>query len=227
MTEMQNRTDGNEPIYGSRSVQFKEIKDTSSEEFRKAMRIYTTSIMENERRPIDNIEEALRCGKNRLMIGHLCNNVVLMALLYPLEAMPFVLLDYLAVAKEYRSIGIGERFLKNIFRLIDDIRFNYLLVEVENPYHVEDESRTRRVNFYKKLGLKELKGLRYIMPPLQGAEPTEMILMVLSKLNEDYLEGSEIMDAIIRIFIELYHRDADDEILATILKGIPDKIRLV
>jgi len=118
-------------------------------------------------------------------------------------------------------------FLKNIFSIIDDIQFEYLLGEVESPYLELDKSKTRRVNFFKRLGMKELKDVRYILPPFQGTSPTEMILMVFSKMGENRLIGDEVRNIIIRIFSEIYNRDEDDEILALNLKGIPDLIRLI
>ena len=208
-------------------VKFCEVKDVLSDEFKEAMRIYINTFPENIRRPVAFIEMEIKGDKTRLIIGRIDDKIVSMALLCPLKGTSFVLGDYLAIREEYQSQGIGEHFLKNIFSIIDDIQFEYLLGEVESPYIEQDKSKMRRVNFFKRLGMKELKDVRYILPPLQGTSPTEMILMVFSKMEENRLIGDEVRNIIIRIFSEIYNRDEDDEILALNLKGIPDLIRLI
>lgn len=207
-------------------AKFEEINDISSAEFQAAMKIYTTSFPENERRPFASIEAIILSGKARLIIGCMDNQVVLMALLYPVTGTTFMLVDYLAIAEEYRGRGLGQKFIKDLFNTIDGTEFQYLLVEIENPYMDRDEVKARRARFYRRLGLKELVGLRYLLPPLKGTTPTEMILMVLSRVDGDYLDGQWIRDIIVRIFGELYHRGVDDEILASILSGVPDQIKL-
>lgn len=208
-------------------VEFHEVLDTSSEEFKDAMGIYLTSFPENERRPVATIEREMETGKSRLIIGRVDDRVVLMALLHPIKGTSFVLGDYMAIDEEYRSLGIGAAFMNNIFNILDGIEFDYFLGEIENPYLEEDELKARRVEFFRRLGMKELKDVRYILPPLQGTLPTEMILMVLCKTEADCLNGEEVRDILRRIFRNIYARGEDDEILALILEGMPDMIRLV
>ena len=227
MATVEGDQSSNKAIRLSPLVKFCDVKDVASEEFKEAMRIYIDTFPENVRRPISSIETAVKGDKSRLIIGRINDNIVSMALLCPLQGTSFVLGDYLAIKEEYRSKGIGEHFIKNIFSIIDDIQFEYLLGEVESPYLEEDKSKVRRVNFFKRLGMKELKDVRYILPPFQGTSPTEMILMVFSKTEESRLLGSELRNIIIRIFSEIYDRDEEDEILALNLKGIPDLIRLI
>jgi len=227
MATVEGDQSSNKAIRLSPLVKFCDVKDVASEEFKEAMRIYIDTFPENVRRPISSIETAVKGDKSRLIIGRINDNIVSMALLCPLQGTSFVLGDYLAIREEYRSQGIGEHFLKNIFSIIDDDQFEYVIGEVENPYLELDKSKMRRVRFFKRLGMKELKDLRYILPPLQGTLPTEMILMVFSKKEKDSLVGEEIRNIISRIFSELYNRDEDDEILASILKGIPDLISLI
>ncbi len=74
--------------------------------------------------------------------------------------------------------------------------------------------------------MKELKDVRYILPPLQGTVPTEMILMVFSRTEKDYLSRTEVGDMLMRIFRYIYEREDDDEILNLILEELPDTISL-
>lgn len=207
-------------------VEFHEVLDTSSREFEEAMGIYLASFPENERRPVATIEMEMKSGKSRLIVGRVDDRVVLMALLHPIKGTSFVLGDYMAIDEKYRSLGIGAAFMNNIFNILDDIEFDYFLGEIENPYLGEDDLKARRVEFFKRLGMKELKDVRYILPPLQGTLPTEMILMVLCKTEADCLNGEEVRDILRRIFRNIYARGEDDEILALILEGMPDRIKL-
>ncbi len=182
---------------------------------------------ENERRPIASLESEISSRKSRLIVGKIEGRVAFMSLLHPVKGTSFLLCDYIAIAEGYRNLGIGERFLKNIFSILSDIEFSCCLYEVENPYLDRDELKKRRVRFFKRMGMKELKDVRYLLPPLQGSNPTEMILMVLCKTEANCLKGGELRDTLIRIFRSIYGRKEDDEILAEILAGIPDRIELV
>lgn len=212
----------------SHLVKFDEVDDASSVEFDEAMKIYIAAFPDNERRPVAVVKAMLNSGRSRLIVGRVGNESALafMALLYPLTGTPFLLGDYLATAEGYRNKGIGKAFLGNIFDLIGDMRFKYFLVQVENPYIDHDEMKMRRTKFYKGLGMKELKGIRYILPPLQGTTPIELILMVLSTEDEDCLAGEILKAMIIQMFEELYDRHEGDEFLTLILGGIPDRVWL-
>ena len=227
-------------------LEFYEVDDSSSDDFKKAMQIYAVSFPEAERRPEAAIERALRNGKIRMIACGIDGIVRMMALLCPINGTPFLLVEYIATSQEFRGQGIGSLFLKKVFELLDSPKFDYLLVEVEDPGEDPSESldktKARRIDFYRRLGMKELKDMRYLLPPMQGDKPTEMRLMVLSRYDagipdedslgedmpdRDILDGSVIKNVITMIFHELYGRSQGDEILTSILEGIPDRISLV
>jgi GNAT superfamily N-acetyltransferase len=209
------------------SVNFYEIKDALSREFEAAMHIYVASFQENERRPKASIIEMLECGRSRLIIGDADGEIVFMALLYPLKGTPFLLGDYLATAERCRNRGIGKAFLRY---LIDDLKrnaqFNRILVQIENPYDDCDEMKKRRLKFYKDLGMKELKGVKYILPPLQGTKTTDLALLINPDKDEHYLDGEMVQNLVIRMFGELYGRYEGDELLARTLESIPKLVLL-
>jgi GNAT superfamily N-acetyltransferase len=206
---------------------FEEVLDISTIEFQEAMKIYAASFPEHERRSFASIETTIISGKSRLIIGSMNGRVVLMALLYPLAGTTFMLLDYLAISKEHRGRGLGQKFISSLLDIIDGTGLKHLLVEVENPHIDDDDAKTRRARFYKRLGFREIAGLRYLLPPLQGTSCTEMILMVLSKEDEYSMDRVMIKDAIVLIFEELYGRGEDDDILSSIMEDLPDQIELV
>lgn len=212
--------------YKCPSVNFYEIADVSSIEFEEAMKIYVESFPENERRPVATIKEMLKSGESRLIVGERENEIVFMALLYPLKGTPFLLGDYLATAKDFRSTGIGRAFLRYILDKMKDLQCNFFLIEIENPYLNEDETKMRRLKFYKRLGMKELMGVKYFLPPFEGIEPIEMILLVFSVENCNGLAGETVKGLVIHMFGELYDRYGNDDLLMSTLRSVPDLVRL-
>ncbi len=160
-------------------VKFYENNDTNHKDFEDAIKIYIESFPPNERHSIATIKTRIESGYYRLFIGRLENEVVFMALFWPLKNTEFILFDYMAVKKNYRNKGIGTKFLENIFDILK-VKDRYLILEVENPeYGDNKEQRKKRVAFYKRHGAKIMKNLRYILPPIGGGAPTEMLLMIL------------------------------------------------
>jgi GNAT superfamily N-acetyltransferase len=190
------------------------------------MRIYIESFPENERRLVATIKEMLKSSKSRLMVGEREKEIVFMALLYRIKGTSFLLGDYLATAEDYRSTGIGRAFLRHILDEMKDLQCNLFLIEIENPYLNEDETKMRRLRFYKRLGMKELMGVRYFLPPFEGIEPIEMILLVFSVENCNHLAGETVRDLVIHMFGELYDRHGNDDLLMSTLRSISDLVRL-
>lgn len=80
--------------------------------------------------------------------------------------------------------------------------------------------------FYKANGARELKGVLYMLPPLTGTVPTEMILMTLSQNMEDELQGDSVRKIIVQIYWELYGRKSDDPLLNSFIDNVPPKVAL-
>jgi GNAT superfamily N-acetyltransferase len=207
-------------------MNFSEIKDASSREFEAAMDIYIASFQENERRPRASIIEMLNCERCRLIVGDTRDGIVFMALLYPLNGTSFLLGDYLATMEGYRNLGIGEAFLRYIFNEMMTMQFDHFLIQIENPHDGCDEMKNRRLKFYKRLGMKELTGVRYILPPLQGIKTTDLTLMTNPREDELFLEGEMVRNLVVRMFGELYDRYEGDEFLMRTLESIPKLVRL-
>lgn len=208
------------------SANFHEIKDASSWEFEAAMEIYVASFQENEQRPKSSIREMLNCGRSRLIVGDTGGKIVFMALLYPIRDTPFLLGDYLATAECCRNRGIGKAFLRYIVNEMKNTHFDRLLIQIEDPHDSCDETKIRRMNFYKRIGMKELKGVKYILPPLQGTKTTDLVLMTNPGKDEHCLGCETVRNLVIRMFGELYGRYDGDEFLTRTLESIPKLVLL-
>jgi len=206
-------------------VKFSEIGGTSHKDFKEAIKIYDESFPSNERQSIDTIKQRIEKNLYQMFIGRSKNKVVFMALLYPLKNTDFILLDYMATDENFRDEDIGTNFIKNI---LGKITPKYLISEVENPnYGNNKEQRERRVNFYKRLGAKEMKDVRYILPPLSGNIPTEMILMVLPEHSGGKMDNNLVKKLIIQMYKELYDRNENDDLLNSFINNIKNPVELV
>jgi hypothetical protein len=66
-----------------------------------------------------------------------------------------------------------------------------------------------------------------MLPPLQGSNPTEMILMVISRNRRLlWLSGDAVKEAIVQIYRELYGRSETDPMLAATMSSIEPRITL-
>jgi len=211
-------------------IEFIEIKDADHADFKEAMRIYTESFPPNERHPVETVKHRLENGLYRLYIGKSGNKVVLAALLYPLKNTNFILFDYMAIDKHHRNRGIGTEFVRTLVKSLRKNKANkYLILEVENPDCGDNrEQRRRRLSLYRRLGAKEMKNVRYILPALSGGNsPTEMILMVLPNYNNGKMKGTLARKLIRRVYWELYNRGRNDKLLNKFINDIGDTVKLV
>lgn len=190
-------------------MDFTQITDVNSADFKSAMDIYSDSFPENERHPIDVITNRVALGLNQIYVGRREGETVFMALLWPLKNSQFILLDYMATDAAHRGKNIGSHFLKFMQEKLQSTN-HYFILEVENPASGDNqEDRQKRVSFYKRNGAKELKGVRYVLPPLQGDDPTDMILMIFPFYEDGKIEAQLVKNLITQIYRELYGRDAD------------------
>jgi len=198
-----------------------------NKDFEDAIKIYIDSFPANERHSVDVIKERLIKKKNIMYIGRLENEIVFIALLWPLLNTDFILFDYMAVKESHRNKGIGTNFIKYIEKQLEG-KNKHLILEVENPnYGDNKEEKMKRIKFYKRQGVKEMKNVAYILPPLSGPNPTEMILMILPDYDAGKIPGKLVKKTIKQIYKELYNRDKDDLLLNSFIHDVPHTVELI
>jgi ribosomal protein S18 acetylase RimI-like enzyme len=206
-------------------VHFEQISDVTNYDFKDAINIYANSIPAAERQEIEILKERVTTKKEHLFIGRSNREVICMALIWPLRNSEFILLDYLAVKEKYRNQGIGTSLIKSI--LSEYCTNNRsIVIEIEDSKEADKESRSRRVAFYRTNGAKELENVPYILPPLQGIEPTKMMLMLFSNNENSIIEGIVVRKLITQIYAELYCREANDPLLSSFIELVPSTVYL-
>ena len=204
-----------------------QLTDINHPDFQGALQIYLDSFPASERQPVDILETRL---SNQLYQGFVAkaeNEVVGIALIYPLQPTDFILLDYLGTDKNYRSRGIGRMLMSHLINLVINQQ-KALLIEVENPQFCEDsEQAKRRIQFYQNNGAKLLQSVRYVLPPLSGDVPTEMLLMMVPAELGGQLPGKQVKQLIEQVYQEMYDRPSDDALLRSFIEEVPDVVELV
>ena len=205
-------------------IEFNITSDSSSTEFRDALEIYMEAFPDNERQPLAKIKYRVEHANYGLIIAQRNKSVAGFSLLCPFTDLNFGLLDYMAVQKDQRSLGIGSKlFAKTLEFLKQDIPSSFLLLEVEDPAlssSLERVARLRRVRFYQKLGAKVVTNFRYLMPPLSGNSPTNMLLTVYTGSNRVALNSQSLAHIVTAIYLKVYEGDEDDPYLGQMLENL-------
>lgn len=204
-----------------------QVTSVNSPDFPEAFQIYLDSFPPSERQPEDIIQERLANQIYQWFVAKVDEKVVAIALLYDLKGTDFILLDYLGTDKKYQGRGIGTELMNHIIKLAIASQ-KTLVIEVEHPDSDENaEEKRRRVKFYQRIGAKILNNVRYLLPPLSGELPTEMLLMVVPEYPGGKLSGSLVKQLIQQLYLEVYRRDEGDRLLNSFIHEIPELVELI
>jgi len=189
---------------------FEALQTPDEKEYAAVLSIYKNSFPKNERHPEGVIRERIEKGSNQLMVGKTNGQIIFMALLWPLNDTPFILLDYMATDPKYRNKKIGTRFLAHMKPVLKASN-RYFILEAENPATgLNREERAQRVNFYRSNGAKQLMGVQFLLPALQEGSTTEMILMIFPGWPGNFISSEIVAELIRRIYKELYNVNEAD-----------------
>lgn len=103
---------------------------------------------DDERKPLDRIEQALRDGKYKC-VGAFDEEGALLGYAFFVFEEKKCLLDYYAVVPKMRGKGVGTAFLKQAVELSGA---EMMVIEVEDPEVGDREEREKRLRFYLNAG---------------------------------------------------------------------------
>jgi hypothetical protein len=140
------------------------------------------------------------------------------ALLWQFEENEVIFIEYLAVNPKFRGNGYGKEIMRRIISLTKSLMFR-LVLEIENPtIGTNKNQREKRYIFYKELGLTEVNGINYQLPPISSKKSTSMYLMVYPA---DYKFDKEHLSSIVQdLYESVYNRKNNDVFLKQILSSI-------
>lgn len=137
------------------------------------------------------------------------------------------MLEYMAVRPEMRGHGYGRALFAEIAGPVAGPP-RVLLMEVESDRvdSPERSARSRRKQFYRSLGARELAGLRWLMPPVIAAVPPPMELLALGPLAAT-VSKREVRLWLASIYVEVYGQSEQDPRIDEMLADLPDRVPLV
>jgi hypothetical protein len=105
----------------------------------------------------------------------------------------------------------------------------FLLAELDSDKipSPEQPEHQRRKAFYRKLGLREVEGFQYIMPPVSTSAPPAMDMLVYKGGMAKYLAVTQLENWLKRIYVEVYSLPENDPRIDTMIENLPKKLRLI
>jgi GNAT superfamily N-acetyltransferase len=189
-----------------------------------AIKIYEASFPKNERQLPSVLTGRILSNRETLYVGRKAGEVVFMALLLPLRGTDCILLDYMAVGKQYRNRGIGREFLSFI---TDTLRgtTKHLILELEDPTIGRNKRQRRsRIQFYRNHGAKMLRGVRYVLPKLSGTRTTRMVMMITPPPAARTLPGEYVRKLLVTIYKDAYSLRSNHPLVQTTLNSVKARV---
>jgi ribosomal protein S18 acetylase RimI-like enzyme len=197
-------------------------------QFVQMARIYTEALPESERKGMLELRAMLERPDYEFLIANLGEAVVGFSIVVDLSRSNAFLLEYMAVLSSKRGLGIGRALFVRASGT-NPAASRYMLLEVDSDKAVDAEraARTRRKEFYRRLGCREVKGLSYRMPLVTSMTPPAMDLLVYQKELPAGIEKVLLREWLKCIYVKAYSRSADDIRIDEMLAPLPDKVELV
>jgi len=188
--------------------------------------LYEQSFPEAERKPVDWLRRMLATENYFLFLATEEGAPVGFAVARLLSGGSTALLEYMAVAHAQRERGLGRQIVLGTAHAVQaPLRTLLLEVESDRVDSPDRVLRTRRKNFYRSLGAREMQGLRWIMPPVTGTPPPAMEMMIFG--TENPVPRHQLRTWLTDIYVDVYDQSADDPRIDSMLNSLPDEVRLI
>lgn len=197
--------------------------------FDAAMRIYRDAIDPSEQKPLDVLRAQVSDDRYNFIVAEGAGRVVGFAIVYVPLSREFWLLEYMAVDAGVRSTGLGSELLAAAMsRACAHTGDAPGIFEVEKPGAGvgADDPMRRRLAFYDRKGCRVIAGLDYILPPLQGAEPPPMMLLVHGAPHLSEIDRDALRRWLITLYGDVYDLPPDDARIGRMLEPLGARVSL-
>jgi GNAT superfamily N-acetyltransferase len=205
--------------------QLERLQSCGGSTFRELYEIYAASIAAREQKPEAWICAMVRTPEHWVGVMQAAGHVTGFSILYLPPADRFALLEYMAVTPERRNRGLGSALFQQTVVRATSLPI-VLEVDSDREASADREMRTRRQQFYRRLGCVRVAGLHYILPlPGQGPVP-EMDLLLYSAEPLRQLSKHDLERWLRTIYRDVYRCSVDDPRIAQMLHDVSDPVRL-
>jgi GNAT superfamily N-acetyltransferase len=138
----------------------------------------------------------------------------------------FCLLEYMAIDERCRNRGLGGQLFNETTRAI---RKDFILLEIDSDREPspDNETRKRRLRFYRRLGCRRIEGCSYILPLPGEGPPPEMDLLVHTANSATTIPQAKLRKWLDVIYADVYRCPKDDPRIAEMLEELRDPVELV
>ena len=197
------------------------LTDPRNPRFEPLLRLYEEALPRRERRSEEYLRSAAASPNHSLIVAENDSGLVGFSLLF-FDGV--AVLEYLATAPEVRGQGLGARLYREVRKDAGD-RPMLLEVEAVDPGTPGHELRARRIEFYRRLGARLLRGLDFILPLAGEGAPPPMRLLV------DNFDGTAVPKDVVakwlrENYIRVYGCPGDDPRLERMTASLPPQIVL-
>ncbi len=199
------------------------LSDGSDSDFRQVLELYEKDFPETERKTRKQLLKLYKeCRNYKLIVARhpkwSNNEIVGYAFVYKMRRRKIFLLDYFAIAPQYRSCGFGSEFIETLL----SVQYNELsmVFEIEDTSSGGTTDAIRRKKFYQRLGAKQIP-IDYYMPSANGKEKMELMVIPGNKTN--IVSGKDI-SALMENAIKTIHSDYPhtESVINGYINRIPD-----
>lgn len=207
-------------------MQIAPLAPDDSAGFEQMFALYSAAIEASERKPREAIAAYLRDPRCRVLVAREAGEVIAFAMLFFPRSAGFWLLDYLAVAANLRSQGMGARMFEASWAQARALGAEPCLIEIDQPGAAVSPGNdpVARAAFYARLGCKSLQGLTYILPLDVAGPPPAMQVLVHGARGP--FPKATVRAWLTALYTEVYDQRADDPRIVTMLRDLPEMVDL-
>jgi GNAT superfamily N-acetyltransferase len=214
----------------SNQYQFEELKSGNGSEFEEFYNIYADSISARERKSKAWISEMAGRAEYKILLLKRDVHVIGFCVLFLPPSESFGLLEYMAVADAHRNQGLGSELFRRSLQSAAEARPTQpvpLLLEVDSDREksADQTLRTRRLQFYRRLGCLTLSGLRYNMPLPGEGPPPEMDLLIYPGSGLHEVPKSQLEGWLKSIYQDVYHCSPQDPRIQQMMRSMADPVQ--
>ncbi len=205
-------------------------RDTAFEDF---YRIYIESISYREQKSKTQIAEMVSRPDYKFLLLKRNGQTIGFSILFLPKGFDFALLEYMAVAQEFRNGGLGAKLFQRSIEAVSKAKLPNekslpTLLEVDSAGENSSPSdlNYRRLQFYRRLGCLRVNTFSYILPLPGTGPPPDMQLMIYTAEGVESIPKSSLDRWIKEIYKSVYNCSPDDPRIAHMLDAVSDPVPL-
>jgi ribosomal protein S18 acetylase RimI-like enzyme len=206
--------------------EFNSLTTSSDPRLDKLYAIYCKAIPAREQKSKAQLSAMVARDDYRFLLAQEGPTVVGFSISFVPANESFCLLEYMAIHEQHRSRGLGKQLFQETAKLVQK---EYILLEVDSDHEpsADNETRKRRLNFYRHLGCRRVERCSYILP-LPGAGPAPMMnLLVFTPCTTTTIPRYQLRRWLEIIYVGVYRCAKGDSRIARMLDAVRDPVELV